>query len=292
MPTPVELRSGDARCILYPAIGGSIAGWNIGDQHMLRWASDEDVAAADPLKMGSFPLVPYSNRIGHGQFDWGGSTIAIAPNFPPEPHAIHGVGWKAAWQISELSEQQCTLALAHAANDDWPWSFSATQQIALREDRLELTLTAVNNSDRATPLAFGHHPYFDQDGAYMLFGAERLLLSGDDGLPTMAVPPEGIFDFSAGEPVEGRDIDHCYAGWGGETRILWEGRQLGLIIRSAMEAAVVYIPSKGNAFCFEPVPHVNNALNRSGDSPAMPVIEPGDSYSSCISMMAVAAEDI
>jgi aldose 1-epimerase len=92
----VELRSGDARCVLYPAIGGSIAGWSIGDQHMLKRASDEDVTAVDPLRMASFPLVPYSNRIGHGRFDWDGHAVGITPNFPPEPHAIHGVGWKAA----------------------------------------------------------------------------------------------------------------------------------------------------------------------------------------------------
>jgi aldose 1-epimerase len=184
------------------------------------------------------------------------------------------------------------LTLEHDADDHWPWPFSATQEITLQDNSLDLTLSAVNQADCATPLGFGHHPYFDQDGAYMFFKAERLLLSGDDSLPTLAVPPEGMFDFSAGEPIEGRDIDHCYSGWDGETRIIWEGRDLGVIVRSTLEAAVVYILAGGDAFCFEPVPHVNNALNRPDDRPSMQVIDPGCSYTSCISMTALTAKDI
>ena len=157
----------------------------------------------------------------------------------------------------------------------------------LSENKLTMTLEAVNLADQPVPLAFGHHPYFDQSGAFLSFNARQVLMSGQDMLPTYLEVPSGGLDFSKGKRIEGHDIDHCYAGWDGHAQIVWQDRLLGLIITANMEAAVVFIPKNGEAFCFEPVPHVNNALNRPEDHPAMPVVEPGDMYRSSIVMEAV-----
>ena len=46
-----------------------------------------------------FPLVPYSGRIDHGRFTFQGREYRVPPNFPPEPHAIHGEGWMQAWTV-------------------------------------------------------------------------------------------------------------------------------------------------------------------------------------------------
>jgi aldose 1-epimerase len=288
----VTLKAGQARCVVCPDIGGSVTAWTIGSQNMLRRTAERALASSDPLAMSSFPLVPYSNRIGFGRFDYLGQSFTIEPNFAPEPHAIHGIGWKMPWVVSNISETRCVLDLNYFADGRWPWSFSARQVIELSENKLTMTLETVNTADQPVPLAFGHHPYFEKSGAFLTFRARRVLMSGKDMLPTYSETPSGGFDFSKGERVEGHDIDHCYAGWDGDARIVWRDRSLGLIITSDMEAAVVYIPKDGEAFCFEPVPHVNNALNRPDDRPAMPVIEPGDIYRSSIVMKAVAAEDV
>jgi aldose 1-epimerase len=42
-----------------------------------------------------------------------------------------------------------------------------------------------------------------------------------------------------------------------------------------------------DGFCFEPVPHVNNAINRRDPDHGMPVIAPGKSFSSSIFFRAV-----
>lgn len=275
-----------------PDVGGSIASWRIDGQDMLRRADEAAIASGDPLQFASFPLVPFSNRIADGKFDWQGETFQIEPNFAPEPHAIHGVGWKTPWEVSELSERQCVLTFSHKADGRWHWPFSATQTVTLGEHTLDIALEAVNLCDAPTPLAFGHHPYFDQYGAYLSFDADRVFMSGSDGLPTSSTTPLGKFDFSKGEPVHGRDIDHCYGGWPGKARIVWHDRPLGLVMESNMCAAVVYIPQDGDSFCFEPVPHINNALNRPDDEPTMPVIPPDSSYRSTISMTAAAAEQV
>jgi aldose 1-epimerase len=289
MPPLVTLSYGPAECTLCPDAGGSLASWRISGQDMLRRTPESALAAADPLDFASFPLVPFSNRIAYGQFDWQEQKIAIDPDFPPEPHAIHGVGWKSPWSVSERSTTHCVLELSFHGDSRWQWPFRARQTIILSKNRLDIGLEAINLSNEAAPLAFGHHPYFDRQDAYLAFGADSVFLAGDNGLPAEKCTPCGALDFTHGERVEGRIVDNCYGGWNGEARIIWTDRPLGLVITADMPAAVVYIPKDGNAFCFEPVPHINNALNRPDDVPSMPVIEPGGSYHSAIAMHAVAA---
>ena len=288
----ILLKAGEAECRVSPDVGGSILAWGINGQDMLRRANAGAIELGDPLLLASFPLVPFSNRIGYGKFEWQGETIEIDPNFEPEPHAIHGIGWKMPWRVVEQSETHCVLDIDHKADARWPWPFSAKQTIQLTEATLEITLEAVNLCDQPVPLAFGHHPYFDQRGAYLAFNAKRVFMADENALPTHASPATGNFDFSQGERVEGRDIDHCYADWDGDARIIWEDRPLGVILKSNMPAAVVYIPRGGSAFCFEPVPHINNALNQPDADPAMPVIQPGSNYRSTITMTALAAAKI
>ncbi len=293
MTTPgLTLSKGVSRCLILPECGGGLGRWSVGDQDMVRRATPSAIAAKDPMGLSSFPLVPYSNRIGNGQFAWGQQTFALAKNFAPEPHAIHGVGWVRPWRVDAAEEDRATLSLSHVADTHWPWAFEAQQVITLDDHSLSLTLSVRNLADSAVPLAFGHHPYFDAAGAWLCFKAARVWMSGTDALPATPVPPCGSFDFSAPAAVQGRDVDNCYAGLSGSARIRWHGRPLAVEISSApqLQAAVVYIPAGEDYFCFEPVPHINNALNLPGHAPAMPVIAPGASFETKIVFRAVPAE--
>jgi aldose 1-epimerase len=282
MSTPELTRIQDDRshCELCPHIGGSILRWVVDGQSMLRSNAE---ATGDPLLLASFPLVPYSNRIGYAQFNWQ-QSIQLTRNFAPEPHAIHGVGWTRSWRVETVEAHSCTLAIDHEGDGHWPFAFSASQSFELRDGALIITATAINRATHPAPLAFGHHPYFDSNGAVLRFSAGSVLMTGIDALPADAILPIGQFDFADGGAVSGRDIDHCYADWNGHAEIRWQGRPLALEIIADMAAAVVYIPKGGSAFCFEPVPHVNNALNRPDLAPAMPVIQPGASFSSTIKL--------
>ncbi len=285
------IQSGNSICTLCPELGGSILSWQVDGQNMLRRTDDAALADGSRLGFASFPLVPYSNRISEAQFEWNGSHFGITPNFAPEPHAIHGTGWEDSWAAELRGEDTIVLSLSHPGDARWPWAFVAEQIITVSTNGLKLELTAHNLSDAAAPLGFGHHPYFDQDGAFMEFEAEIVWMSGDDSLPSKAITPSGQFAFDTMASVEGRDIDHCYAGWSGQTRIAWTGRPHALEITSPMRAAVIYIPKGGDAFCFEPVPHINNALNMTGHEPAMPIIASGSAYHSTIMFSVVADGD-
>ncbi len=283
------LRCGESVCTLFPTLGGSIGEWSVCGQEMFRAAGAAAIEACDPLGMASFPLVPYSNRIGDALFEWAGEAIRLTPNFAPEPHTIHGVGWTTIWTVSGQSEGEATLTFSHVGNESWPWPFEAQQQIRLTENQLSLALRVRNLAPHPVPLAFGHHPYFDADGAMVAFSAKQVWMTGDDALPYAPTKPSGQFDFTTARPIEGQDIDHCYAGVSGPTRIHWLGRVWALEISSSpqLTAAVVYASKGGDAFCFEPVPHINNALNLPGHEPAMPVIPPGEAFATTITFKAI-----
>lgn len=250
----------------------------IGGQEMFRRSSASAASHKLPLGMASFPLVPYSNRIGFGRFDWSGREVRLTPNFPPEPHAIHGTGWTTAWTAEPIGADALILRHSHTADENWPWSFEAEQHITLSPKALTLRLVVRNQSDQMVPLAFGHHPYFDSDGATLSFQAEQVWRTGSDGLPGQAEAPNGVFDFTNGEPVQGRVLDDGFAGWDGKAQICWNNRPFGLEIEADLRAAVVYVPEGEDYFCFEPVPHIINALNLPGHRPQMPLVAPGASF--------------
>jgi aldose 1-epimerase len=288
MTEVITLARGADRCDVIPQLGGSIGAWSVRGQDMLRAASAASIAAHDPYGMASFPLVPYSNRIGGGAFEWDGNAVALAQNFPPEPHAIHGVGFERPWQVQTRTNDSVVLTLRHRPDAGWPWAFEARQGITLGDGVLTLNLSAMNLQAHSAPLAFGHHPYFPRAGAKLTFHAKGVWLVGDDGLPSQWTTPTGSFDFSEGLSVEHADIDHCFTGWSDAARIAWPEKDWALEITGSRELphAVVCIRSDLDAFCFEPVAHINDALNRQ-ERADMPIIPPGGSFRASITFRAV-----
>jgi aldose 1-epimerase len=278
----------DNFCAVYPEIGGSIGRWTVGGQDMLRAAKTNASAIRDPLAMATFPLVPYSNRIANGQFAWDGKTIMLTKNFAPEPHAIHGVGWNRDWSVTRQERDSVLLTFDHPGDDGWPWPFTAKQHVSVGGQTLTLALDVTNNAEQAVPLSFGHHPYFDAEGAMLAFPADAVWMAADDFLPTEPRVPKGQFDFRDSAPVEGRSIDHCYGGVSGPANISWRDRPLALEITSTpqLAAAVVYVPAEGDSFCFEPVAHISNALNLPGQKPEMPIVAPGAAFQTVITFRA------
>lgn len=288
----LTLSSGSDRCDLIPALGGSIASWTVNGQGMMRSASTFSIATNDPFGMASFPLVPYSNRIGDGSFEWNGKRYALARNFPPEPHAIHGVGFEQSWRVAARDADSATLVLHHRPGASWPFAFEAQQRIQLGEGILAIEMTARNLADRAAPLAFGHHPYFPRGGALLKFRAGGLWLVGDDGLPCLLVKPFDKFDYATAMPVARGEIDHCFVGWDRMAEITWPDRPYALQITAsdALTCAVVCVRSDLDCFCFEPVAHSNDALNRRDQDSGMPVIAPGKTFTASIHFRAVKRE--
>lgn len=243
---------------------------------MLRTASAEAVAARDPLGMASFPLVPYSNRIADARFDWAGTRHTITPNFAPEPHAIHGIGWTSNWAVREASDDRIVLTLDHPGDAGWPFAFAVEQIVELAPDTLTVILTARNLEPFDAPLACGHHPYFPAARARLRFAAERRWPPDARMLPG---EPVEIADRQVDFAVAERTLDCAFSGWDGVAAIDWPDGSLR--IESEVDHAVVYTPSGAPHFCFEPVAHLPDALSVT--------VAPGETHRATMRLIAQAA---
>ena len=122
-----RLTAGQLVLDLAPAVGGSIAGFSLGDggdsRLILRRCPDP---LAKVLDASCFPLVPYVNRIRGGRFDFRGRAIELAPNMPGDPSPLHGQGWLNPWSVESATDHRAELRFVHESGE-WPWRYEARQ---------------------------------------------------------------------------------------------------------------------------------------------------------------------
>ncbi len=277
MTTAIQLRSDSFRCEIAPALGGSIAGLWLGDIAVLR--STPAHALTTVRGSGSYPLVPFSNRVGHATLQWAGTGHPLVKNFEPEPHSIHGVGWLRPWEVLEASPQFALLSYEHKPDESWPFAFDASQAFRLSANTLELTLSVTNQSAVAAPVGLGWHPFFvKRPHTHIEFEATGRWEMSPEKLPTHRLASPGLdVDCAA------LDVDHCFDGWSGVVHLRDE--LVHSRISSNLRRLVVFTNDARDFVAIEPVSHVNNALNLmaatadSAESLGVRVLAPGESMS-------------
>jgi len=278
MTHTLRLVSGDLRCEIVPALGAAIAGLWRGDIPVLR--STAGVRLAGVREAGCYPLVPFSNRIGHASLVWNGTSHPLVRNFLPEPHAIHGVGWQRSWAVMEAQAHFALLAFEHLPDASWPFAFDCSQAFRLGPDALEISLSVTNQSWQAAPFGLGWHPYFVKRAhSHVRFDATGRWEMGDDKLPTHCAPSHGLDTDCAA-----LDVDHCFEGWRGDVEL--RDPVLRTRLSSSLRRLVVFTRPVRDFVAIEPVSHVNNALNMAGEGAAPSLqdlgverLQPGESMS-------------
>lgn len=254
----IELRAGAARVAVRADLGAAISGYWLGDLPVLR--STEAGELKQVRDAGCFPLVPYSNRIGHAQFRWQGRDLRTTPNFtdaqPGYPHSIHGSAWRKPWRVLSASARSAELALSHAADAHWPFAFEVVQRLELSERGLRVALRFTNQDAGVQPVGLGFHPYFPKRSRSRIHVecSHRWESDPVSHLPTRRVPQAGV----DGE-VRHLEFDHCFEGWQGAAHLRDE--KLHVAVSGSSPYLVVYTPPTRDYFCVEPVSHVNNAIH-------------------------------
>ena len=278
------LHNGGQRLGLLPTLGGSVASWQRdtpqGAVDLWRpWGG-----VADLYTTASFPLVPWSNRIGHGGFTHQGVTHPMAPNRVGEPYPIHGDGWLQPWAIRQPRLDTLEMALESKGFDGNPYHYRALQRFVLREDGMDQLLEVTHLGADSLPYGLGQHPAFLRTPNARLHAAvQGVWLSGADPMPTAHTtdfPPS--WDPRQGMGVSGSLIDNAYTGWSGQSHIDWPEHALRLHMRDPAVMArgrndgfcLLYRPAEGHHFCFEPVTHPIDAFHMEG-RPGLQVLETG-----------------
>ena len=277
MNSALTLRCDDLWCELKPALGGCITGLWLGDVPVLRSTRAAELHSV--RQSGSYPLVPFSNRVGHASLQWQGTDHPLVKNFVPEPHAIHGVGWERPWEVLESTNTFALLSYEHRADASWPFDFDSSQAFKLSAGALEMTLSITNQSKVSAPVGLGWHPYFvKRPGSKVTFSAQGRWEMGDDKLPTHRDATTGL-DVDCATLV----VDHCFDGWRGELHL--RDGLLHTRVSSNLSRLVVFTKPERDNIAIEPVSHVNNAVHlmaRTGASAAdlgLVILQPGETFS-------------
>ncbi len=261
---PMVLRAGDAALTLCPATGGAIARYRWREHDILRPASDAAIRDQLVRQMGCYPLLPYSNRIGHARVEVDGVVHELRANFAPEPHAVHGFAWQRQWQVAAHDAHSARLELQHTPDADWPFACDAAQTIALSDDQCTVGLSVTNRDSRIMPAGLGFHPYFTlQEHTTLTTQWNSMWTMNEEKLPTTLVniPPEA--DFARARAVAGWQVDHCFAGWSRDAVLDYQTHRVHITASENCDHVVCYVPSDGRAFiAIEPATHANNALQR------------------------------
>ena len=272
---------------LLPEAGGSVAWFRAGGVDILRPAQVALTPDADRLELAAFPLFPFSGRIGQGRFSWRGREVSLPLNFVPEPHAIHGQAWQAAWDIVEASGRQAVLQYTHDA-DAWPWSYRAEQRFVLSKGGLSLDLRLTNLSDETMPAGIGWHPYFPRGDARILADTVRVWPPDEAQLPTAPRAPEAGENLQTNPPVNSLVLDHPFELRDGVTEIEWPSRRMTVRLHTdgGMRFLIVFTPAGQDYFCAEPVSHVPDMVNLDYPSreTGLVALAPGESLSASISL--------
>ena len=259
------------RLALRPEIGGCLASLTRDGVPVLRTMHPE---ADHPLQSACFPLVPYCNRIARGRFEWHGRTVEIAPNLPPHPHPLHGLGWLAPWRMVRSDATSALLEHAHEGSSEWPWAYVAHQHFALDLNGLTIRLLVQNRASEAAPMGLGLHPYFRRSNCSVVtLSAEAMLGIDAEFLPDgESHESDALAPWSEGAHLPDRLVDNSFARWSGSATIADAHGRITLRGFGAPHCHL-YAPPGGAELCIEPVNHLPDALNRAPEE--MPLVQPG-----------------
>jgi aldose 1-epimerase len=286
---PVGLETERFRLSLLPELGGRIAAcqWRHLDGRWLDLIRPMSLPYDGDEEAGCFPLTPFSNRLRHGRFTFGGREIAM-PGNTPGPHVEHGHGWQRPWTIAARGPGRIVLAYEHAG-DEWPFPYGVTQTIELLPDRLRIELAALNRGAKPMPYGFGLHPFFPATpGTTLEARVESVWHVDDEVMPTRLGPAAELWGSESRLPVATSALDTAFAGWDGEATIRWPEHGAGLSMSASvpLRHLVVYTPPGAGHFCAEPVSHCTDAFNLVAErtDTGITVLPPGAALISSITL--------
>ena len=261
-PKPIRLVLSELEIVIQPDIGAAISRLTWRGIDVLRKTPDSAIAASTVRQMCCYPLVPYSNRIGNGVLVVRDKTYQLRPNFPNEPHTIHGVGWQRVWQVKSEGKQRVVLTYKPTPDADWPFAFEAEQTISISNNAVTLAIRATNLDTQPMPVGLGFHPFFPIDKNTTLQSDwTGVWEMGEDKLPTKLIPTPANSDFTKARGVFDWKVDNCFVGWSRRAVLHYATHQTIVTASSACNNIVCFAPNDGRNFiALEPVSNINNAF--------------------------------
>ena len=141
-----------------------------------------DRNADDLFSLAGNILVPFSNRISGGGFDWAGIHHPLEQNFAGDPFPIHGDAFQREWTLQHHpTGAQMDLAVGAFG----PWRYRASQIFHLSETGVKIELSVTNTGASSLPFGCGFHPWFPRSAETRLrFSAKEVWMEDERHLTT------------------------------------------------------------------------------------------------------------
>jgi len=264
----VTLHTAQSRLEIAPELGGSIVNFQVDINGETRPIIRQVNNPENVLDCGSFPLVPFSNRIKNGEFTWNDREIKLPINMPPTPHAIHGSGWQHPWQIVEQSDTKLVIEYRNHC-PEWPFDFVATQTFELEAHTLTVRSTLQNLSNETMPAGLGAHPYFTRTAqAKVSCDLPQMWAVDDECLPTEMVASVFAANDEHTITIDEHVLDNAFMNLQSEAnqpaQITWPEWQVQATLSASDNCRflIIYSPENEDFFCLEPVTHCTDAFNK------------------------------
>jgi aldose 1-epimerase len=193
-------------------VGGGLRQYRAGDAEVLDGYAEDARCSAGRGE----PLIPWPNRLDGGSYDFGDVHEQAPLNEPEKGNAIHGLTRWSSWEVLDAGTDHATMGLVLRPQPGWAWTLQLSITYRLRRDGLQVTLRAINRSDRPCPWGAGFHPYLlapsgRVDDLELTVPAATRYLADERGLPTGTEPVAGSsVDFRAGRPIGDQQIDVAF----------------------------------------------------------------------------------
>ena len=249
-----------------------------------------------PLAAASFHMIPYSNRIRDGLFEFQQEKIQLNNE---DSHAIHGALRKLPWSVTAADSTRllCEFNSTDHHSVNWPWPITAALEHKVQGEILTSQITLTNQGKTDMPAGFGWHPYFvrtiNGSDAQLTLPVNAVLpdATGDCLPDGHAVTLPESLDFRTAKPLDPTQrIDCCLSGLDGQCVLDWQEGGVKIILEASelCQYLVLYNPDMPH-FAVEPVTNANDAFNlatRSVES-GMKVLAPGESITATMSLTAL-----
>jgi aldose 1-epimerase len=263
----IFLRDGNVTVGIAPACGGALTRFDVRTRDtvvdILRPALPQVSAARCSLGASCFPLVPYGGRLRNGRFEFENRLYQFPLNALPERHSSHGEGWSRPWQLSHLDRRRAIMSLE--PDESAPFQYHCTQSVSVAGDRVSIELSARNLSAQRIPMGFGLHPYFaNRSDAKIKAEVPTLWRWDREMMPVSKEPNPDAASFSLGLRISELPVTAEYADWDGGATIDWPTMRLRVELQThpPLKHVVMWMPAGTDFFCFEPVSHATDGLNR------------------------------
>jgi aldose 1-epimerase len=240
-------------------------------------------------------MIPFANRIPDGKYDYKGKEYALTP-IAPRTSVIHGFASYIDYEVKSKGVTDAgaevifeTKEIRPGAHIGYPFSIDVKIIYLLTENKLTITVEALNKGDEPAPFATGWHPYFRTNeegienliltlnaGQVIKLDKNSIPLPGDEAYADLKDFPELNFNdyIPAGKRIiNNRILDDCYFDIkkddeGISRCSLYDpGTKLEIIMFQKGGVTLVFsgdslVQRKRKSVALEPMKAITNAFNR------------------------------